>query len=301
MSEARAALLGRRDLLGLGLAAGSTALAMPAVAASSAGPVPDGEARLADPVANMHLVARLLGRTDGKVTYYHARGMMFGMRPGEHARALLGFEGCAARLLRPLADGSGYALGLREWLLFRDPATGAIAESWRNPYTRREGPLPHFRGGGGMNHRWTVRGQERVGHEALAKELPPQTYAWEFDGDRGVCTIEQFIAFPAYVTPEQDPVASTGAVRHEIQVRSFAFSRRELFDQRRAFVPVIETWVMKNDWMPFMMMGNWSGHHIWRATGRKLERLDALPPAFVAETERRWPGTVAEFAAWTGG
>jgi len=146
-----------------------------------------------------------------------------------------------------------------------------------------------------------VSGQGRVEQEALAKPLEPQVYAWDFEGDRGVCTIEQFIAFPAYVTPEQDPVASTGPVRYEMQVRTFAFSRRDLFDPARAFVPVIETWVMKNDWMPFMMMGNWPGHHIWRASGRKLPSLDALPASFVAETERRWPGTVAEFESWTGG
>lgn len=288
--------LGRRDLLGLGLALGGAALSAPAAAASTTSSDP----RFADPLFNMHAVARLLGRTDGRVTFYHARGVMFGMRPGEHARALLGFEGCAARLFRPLPDGSGYALGLREWLLFRDPETGGVAESWRNPYTRRDGPLPHFRGGGGMRHLWTVSGQGRLGQEPLAKPLPPQVYAWDFEGDRGVCTIEQFIAFPAYVTPEEDPVASTGAIRHEMQVRSFAFNRRDLLDPRRAFVPVIETWVMKNDWMPFMMMGNWPGHHMWRASGRKLERLDALPADFVAETERRWPGTIAEFADWSG-
>ena len=289
--------LGRRDLLGLGLALGGAVSVGPAVVAAR----PGADARLADPVFNMHAVARLLGRTDGRVAFYHARGVMFGMRPGEHARALLAFEGCAARLFRLLPDGSGYALGLREWLLFRDPKTGEVAESWRNPYTRREGPLPHFRGGGGMKHRWTVSGQGRVEQEALAKPLEPQVYAWDFEGDRGVCTIEQFIAFPAYVTPEQDPVASTGPVRYEMQVRTFAFSRRDLFDPARAFVPVIETWVMKNDWMPFMMMGNWPGHHIWRASGRKLPSLDALPASFVAETERRWPGTVAEFESWTGG
>ncbi len=288
--------LGRRELLGLGLGLGGVA-----VPAADAAAMAAADPRFADPVFNMHAVARLLGRTDGRVSFFHARGMLFGRRPGEHARALLGFEGCAARLFRPLADGSGYALGLREWLLFRDPGTGAVAERWQNPYTRQEGPLPHFRGGGGMKHLWTVAGQGRVGHEALAKPLPPQLYQWDFDGDRGVCTIEQFIAFPAQVTPEQDPVASTGAVRHEMQVRSFAFSRRALLDTARPFVPVIETWVMTNDWMPFMRMGNWPGHHVWRASGRKLDRIDALPPAFVAETERRWPGTIAEFAAWTGG
>lgn len=88
-----------------------------------------GDPRFADPVFNMHAAARLLGRIDGKVSFFHARGLMFGMRPGEHARELLQFEGCAARLFQPLGDGSGYALGLREWLLFRDAQTGAVADS----------------------------------------------------------------------------------------------------------------------------------------------------------------------------
>ena len=291
-------LLGRRDLLGLGLVLGGSALTAAAAAPAGSGLVSDP--RLADPRFNMEAAARLLGRTDGRPAFYHARGVMYGMRPGEHARELLAFEGCAARLFRPFGDGTGYALGLREWLLFRDPDSGAVAESWRNPYTGQEALLPHFRGGGGMAHVWTQTGQGRRGHEALAKPLPPQVYTWEFDGDRGMCSIEQFIAFPARVTPEQDPMASTGAIRHEFQVRSFTFSRRDLFDPRKPFLSTIETWVMKNDWMPFMMMGNWPGHHIWRASGRKLASLDLLPQAFIAETERRWPGTIAEFAAWTG-
>jgi len=287
----------RRDTFtGIGL--GGIAIGLGASPALARPAPPGARVDYADPETNMRLLVKLLGSLDGSVTYYHAHGTMFGMRPAQHARPLLNFEGCAARIFRPDGEG-GFLFGLREWLLFKDPA-GVVKEEWLNPYTLQTVKLPHFRGGGGMKHKWTVRGQERIGHEDITVNYGPQVYDWMFDGDRAVCAIDQFIAFPNPQQPDKFPVASTGPVRWEMQVRSFTTSRAALEDPALAMAPSIETWVMKNDWMGFMNMGQWSGHHMWRATGRKLSSLDQLPQTFRDETEARWPGHMAEFAAWRG-
>jgi hypothetical protein len=253
----------------------------------------------ADPETNMRLLVKLLGSLDSKVTYFHAHGVMFGMRPGQHARPLLEFEGCAARLFKPNAAGT-FDFGLREWLLFKDPKTHAVIETWQNPYTLETVKLPHFKGGGGMKHKWTQRGQERIGHEALLADYGPQVYDWTFEGDTAVCNIDQFIAFPNQLQPDKFPVASTGPNRFEMQVRSFVSSKAALENPRVAIAPCIETWVMKNSWMGFMNMGQWEGGHIWRGSGKKLASLAELPKDFLDQSEARWPGLTQEFSSWTG-
>ncbi len=296
----------RRDTLVLtGSAAIGLAGLSPARAQSpslaSVGPKTGGY-DYADPVDNMHATAKLMGDLTGAACFFHAQGRVFGMMPDEHARPLLDFEGCAARKFAWDAETGDYLLSLREWLLFKDRETGEVVDEWENPYTRETVSLPHFKGGGGeAAHRWTIYGQRRIGREELWADRGERVYDWLFDGDQAVATIDQYIAFPSFYPPERFPRASTGAIRWELQVRTFHADRAALDDPEVTATEGRETWAMKNSWMGFMNMGQWPGHHLWRAAGRKHLSLDTLPEGFVTRSEARWPGLIDEFEAWAAG
>ena len=290
-------------LAGSGLAAGLTAGgAARAGATRQTAANAQGPYDYSDPIDNMHALVKLMGDTSGRATFFHARGRVFGMMPEEHARPLLSYQGCAARKFVWDEEAGDYLFSLREWLLFTDLETGEVIDEWENPYTRETVSLPHFKGGGGAAaHRWAVEGQLRVGREELWADYGPQVYDWLFDGDDVVATIDQYVAFPSFYPPARFPRASTGAIRWELQVRTFHTRRSQLEDPSLTATEGQETWTMKNSWMGFMNMGRWPGHHLWRAAGRKHLSLDTLPADFVARSEARWPGLIEEFDAWARG
>lgn len=286
----------RRDVLHLGGAA---------VAGMAVGGAPSAEAGeggiafdITDPVANMHAAVRMMGSADGTATYGYNRGRLFGMRPKEHARPIADWEGCAARVFKPREDGA-YDLGLREWLYFLDMETGKPIDSMVNPYTRENIELTPFRGGGGFNHTFSVHGQRRSGRSEFEASPGPYVYDWMVADGMAYLQIDKFISFPAYYTPDRFPRASTGPVRWEIQVQTLVGRLDQLNDPDRAAVETAEVWIMKNDWMGFMNMGQWAGHHIWRSQGRKALAVGDLPAGFSRRTEEVFPGLLAEVEAWT--
>lgn len=74
--------------------------------------------------------------------------------------------------------------------------------------------------------------------------------------------------------------------------------RAVLEDPDAASVPTTEVWIMKNDWMGFMNMGQWTGGHIWRGVGQKFFDSGALPDQFVADTNATFPGLFEEVEGW---
>lgn len=254
-----------------------------------------------DPVSakdNMHVVARLLGRADGGVTYLHSHGRMFGMRPEEHAVPMLDFESCVARFFRYDEAARHYRMGLREWLFFKEIDTGEIPERYLNPYTHEEVEVAHFRGGGGATHLWTVRGQERVGREEYQVDYGPQTYDWLVDGDDVTISIDKYISFPAFYSPKRFPRASTGPTRWELQVQTLLARRSELENPDVVSPGCREIWFMKNLWMGFLNMGQWSGEHLWKAMGIKYDALERLPEEFLQRTDSIFPGLLDEVSGW---
>lgn len=286
----------RRDVL---LSGGATVAGM---AFAGSAPARAGAAEIAfdvtDPVANMHAAVRMMGSADGAATYGYNRGRLFGMRPKEHARPIADWEGCAARVFRPREDGA-YDLGLREWLYFLDMETGKPIDSMINPYTRETIELTPFRGGGGFNHTFSVHGQRRSGRSEFEASHGPYVYDWMVADGMAYLQIDKFISFPAYYTPDRFPRASTGPVRWEMQVQTLIGRLDQLNDPDLPAVETAEVWIMKNDWMGFMNMGQWAGHHIWRSQGRKALAVGDLPAGFSRRTEEVFPGLLAEVEAWS--
>ena len=251
-----------------------------------------------DPVANMEAAVRMMGSNDGSVTYGYNRGRLLGMRPREHARPLSDWEGCAARVFKRRDDGA-FDLGLREWLYFLDMDTGEPATAMLNPYTLEEIQLTPFKGGGGLGHAFSTHGQGRSGRTGYEAEHGPYVYDWMAVGGLAHLQIDKFISFPAFYSPERFPRASTGSTRWEVQVQTLIGPIDELNDPGRPCVRTSEVWMMKNDWMGFMNMGQWSGHHIWRSQGRKALSIGELPRDFRERTEQVFPGLLAEVESWS--
>ncbi len=294
-------LVSRRQALtaAAGLGAAIVTMRSGGTLAASAG---DADARitafdLSDPIDNREAVVKMMGSNDGSVTFGHVSGRLHGMRPGEHAIPLVDFDGCAARVFRRREDGD-FDLGLREWLFFRDMESGEPITTLMNPWTREEVELRPFRGGGGLNHTFGTYGQVRNGRPEYESGYGPFVYDWMVDGEDAVVQIDKFISFPAFYSPERFPRASTGPTRWEIQVQTLSGPLAELQDESLPAVRTREIWIMKNRWMGFMNMGQWSGHHIWRGMGKKALSVDELPADFQTRTEQVFPGLLDEVAAW---
>lgn len=249
---------------GLGVvAAGATA---PATGAAQATPPTPG-------ARDLRSLVKVLGRPDGVATFHHERGALYGLRPGESARLLLAFEGCAVRRFAVRSDG-GYDLTVQHWLLFQDPATGMIADEWINPYTLE-----------------TVAPAHVCDVEPPLRLMPLSglwSAKWTVGDELAVCEFE------VVAPPSADPAGLPGDVHAWMRVglhqRTITTSRPALDEPGLIAAPAIETWTRTTEWPAFLNMSSWAGQALWRASSRKIDRLDGLDPVLRREIGARWPG-----------
>jgi hypothetical protein len=88
-------------------------------------------------------LARLLAGPGGGPAWQWFGGHAFGVVGDlEPLRELFEVEGCTVTVARVRNDG-GLDVAARQVTLFRDPASRAILERWRNPSTGKELPVVH--------------------------------------------------------------------------------------------------------------------------------------------------------------
>jgi hypothetical protein len=257
--------LTRRDLLVTAVAVA----ALPLGSRPSRAAVPAASG--VDPAAQLDTIVRVVGRSDGRIAVRWTDGVL-SANAGAEATPLFRVLSQIYSRHRRRADG-GYDAVVLEIVYFLDLATRQLLQSWRNPWTGQDVPVP----------RTTLGPTPFVIRPSLAAERAAafsagaafsQRYDLETTGD-DVWVTE---ALDSVIPPPADGVPAFGFHEHF----TFHASRAALEDRSRSHVPSVVQKSNVLSYRPWMLMGDRPGTTTTRAHGRVLDDPARLPPAFLA-------------------
>lgn len=294
--HANGATLGRREfLVGAGVA-GSSLLAS-SCAVQSASLAPPSAASLAlkapidfsSPDANLLGLVRVLGDVSGKPVFGWSHGQVFGVQEGELSKLLFDYVSCQRREFKQLEDGS-WAKGYRGLILFTDPKTGKVIDTFVNPFTNEENSIRHFKTAFGAAVYTTTGPRSLRDFESETPHDYEKGYVlpWMVIGDEAWMTYDERVA---YRRPD-------GAWRVDNAVYRYKTYISDLTNPAITAPRAEMMWSTELNWFTYMNMGDIPGHIMWAGMGRKYFDLSDVPASFVDEAEARYPGFLSEPVDW---
>ena len=211
---------------------------------------------------------------------YHWSGRVWSRVPGEPDRLLWNVEGMNIRTCVTVDDpkrGKGVRMVSRELMLYLDPKTGAVLDSWTNPWTGKTNRIFH-----------------------VANDPVNQRPVFPLDSDgkpfRMPLRVEQGRVFwnievPLFYT---NPLGGdyqdyAGNQYHAMEIFDFIVDERKLRDPKLSNAGAAVAWVRLSGWMPFMEMGSRPGSLVFNATGQVVPGVDALPAVLREQIARTYP------------
>jgi hypothetical protein len=297
-------ILSRRTALAAGI--GSLATALAARAAESPAPVGRREApRFDDPIWNREMAAKLQAHTDGRQVYGCCTGTISGVRPGEAARHLMGFEVFSTIRVVRQSNGS-YDRMSKEVVFYTDPKTGAILDEWDNPYTGERVRVVDI---ANDPYNWIIR--EYIGAPPVpgvdVKNAPepaekkPFLMPWR---DFGPDTVAVAQDFHGYYKNKLDPAKwkreSAGEMVRSSELFRYFVRRADLENPDLDHLPHNGSWVRVTPWLPWMLMGQSEGHILYDGIFRPNETLDYISPPVLARVRAKYPQYLTAPTTWYG-
>jgi hypothetical protein len=218
----------------------------------------------------------------GETVIYWWKGNMFSRVEGEKDRKLFGLQGMNIRQCANLSDpqrGPGFRSVSREIMIHLDPETGAIADTWKNPWTGEDLEVMHV-----ANDPVNMRNPM---HVRRADGTPMSA---EF-------TVMNGRAFKTGNAPlfYENPLGGAyqdwvGGKYQAMEMGSDFFYADDLFDSTRA-TPRHHaiTWSRISNWLPWMKMGDRNGVVYTATVGGRIDSIDKLPEPLRSVLKERYP------------
>lgn len=234
---------------------------------------------LKNPEDNLKAFIKMRASLDGKDTVTWWTGQVFAAVPDERPKLLFGFEGMNVARMEKDEDGNWRMLS-REYAVYKDPKTGAILETWSNPWTQSDVTVFHVQNDP-VNH--VMGGAPKEGQ-------PPRLLPLKQHGNDVILGLDVPLAYPNPISPEKFPLHSTGAMYVGSEHFGFYARMNELADPKVQSAPISIAWFREAPWLPWMEMGDRPGLLVYSGYGKKLMGgIDELPSDFKAYIEKNAP------------
>jgi len=254
------------------LAAGLLALAATAGAGNIDLDTPEG--------ANLAMRKVHCSVNDNEPVTFYWNGEVYSRVEGEADRKLFRVEAMNIRTCVTVHDpvkGSGWRLVSRELLLYLDPQTGEVLDTWENPWTGKPVKVLHI-----DNDPVNQPAMFPVGRDGKPAAWPARSLG---DNWWMTLTIPLF-----YDNPLGGPYqAYIGGTYHATEMFNFMGDISDLVDEARDTAAVRVGWVRQSGWLPWMEMGGRPGLIYFHTAGRKIERFADLPHLLQHEIETNYP------------
>ncbi|MEM1263279.1 MAG: DUF1838 family protein [Pseudomonadota bacterium] len=274
-------MLTRRNALLLGAAAGS----LTACANATKNPKTTAESIPLDfnnPRWNRDIIVKIQGNTNPerqKIGWYGGR--VIGVRPGERNKHLFDFEGFSVARMLPLGDGN-YRKVLREVGFYLDKESGAILETFQNPYTgERVNVVPIANDP--FNFTYTEFYPDPPSYGGLNAKRPPRRpylLNWREFGDRVLMNRDINLYYPSALKPDQWPRESPGPMTQVSEMFTYNFPKSQLQDASLSSIEHMGVWNRTTPWLPWMLMDqapgqcvyvcDFSGRDDWQGIPQKI-------------------------------
>jgi len=244
---------------------------------------------LDDPETNYRAMLKLRADIAGKDCLFAFPGEAWAMVPQERNYRCFKTFGIGASRIEEVAEG--WRIYSREVLYYLDPDTGAILETWKNPFLGgREVEVVHV-ANDPVNGVFT-----RQGHPVLS---PPYPYVSQ--GDDVVFQWNFFIFKPAELTRSEYPLYSSGDKDQHAELWGIKGRKSEILDPKITSASCVMSWSRVAGWLPFMELGASPGTIVFHSHSMKLMNgLDDLPRYILDYTAKRFPKYLEAPKEWTG-
>ncbi len=215
---------------------------------------------------------------DGEAAAFYWNGYAYSRVPGEPDRQLFRVEGMNIRQCGPLNDAKdgSFKMTTREVLLYEDPKTGAVLNTWDNPWTGRQVKVLHV-ANDPVNQRIAATGRDG---KPFQMPLEINAKQWWLTS-----TVPLFYRNPL-AGDYQDYI---GGKYHATEMFNFFGDVADLADPRRSTATVRVGWVRLSGWLPWMEMGDRAGLVYFSTAGRKVDRWEDIPESFRNEIKANYP------------
>ncbi len=239
----------------------------------AATPLPTGAQEMLDPSNPDDVIAmnrKLQCSTiDGKTAFYWWSGRVYSRIEGQKDKHIFNVYGMNARQCGSIEDeerGTGYRMVSREIMLYTDPETDEVLESWDNPFTGETVEVLHV-----QNDPVNGRPSFPIGRDGT----PIQ-----FRGTIANDTVMLNVQVPLYYT---NPLGGeyqsyVGGAYHAMEM--FNFWAPEADMRNPEIDDVVGTdvgWTRLAQWLPWMEMGNLQGLMVFHAMGKKVAGIEDMP------------------------
>ena len=218
---------------------------------------------LNNPEDNLTAFAKVRGSMDStEEVIFYANGAIYGFVGGERDKPLMGFEMFNIGKLIPKGPHN-YELLTNEVLLYTDINTGAVLDSFLNPYTGVKIPVVHV-WNSPVNQKFELEGRFgkwKVNHNKYRDDV--------------LCfNSDIFLFYPSPLSVAAFPNNSQSDNYEAAELFQFFFSEKELNNSKLTSVPSTISWTRIGPWLPWLEMGQRSGNLVYQGAGYKLSGKD---------------------------
>ena len=73
----------------------------------------------------------------------------------------------------------------------------------------------------------------------------------------------------------------------------------DIANEKLTMIPNVYSWTSQTEWQSWLKMRGKPGAMLWRNEGVKVKSLEALPRAFVEQSDKKVPGALRDALSWT--
>ena len=211
---------------------------------------------------------------------YWWHGRAYARVPGERDRLLFRVEGMNIRQCATVQDaekGTGFKLVTREILLYQDPQTGEVLETWKNPWTQEEVEVLHVAND-------PVNSGPFFPTRPDGKPFP--FFATVKEGKWWITSTIPLFYTNALGGNFQEYI---GGKYHATEMFNFMGDYEDLVDAEQPSAQVHVGWVRMSQWLPWMRMGDRAGVIYMHTAGKKLEDFENMSDTMQGEIAETFP------------
>jgi hypothetical protein len=214
---------------------------------------------------------------EGVTRYGIFEGRAYSRVPGEKDRHLFDVLGINTRQCASASDpdkGEGFRSVSREIMLYLDPQTGEVLDTWNNPFTGETVEVMHV-----ANDPVNMRA---VRYEADATEISARRY-----GDTLAFSSEIPLFYDNPLGGDfQDYV---GGTYHAMEIFNNFYPADALLDSDARVERSVLGWTRVAQWLPWMRMGSKPGLMVINASGTSVFDADEIPDRLRVLMDERFP------------
>lgn len=203
------------------------------------------------------------------------------------------------RKLEPLFGYEGFGMtkteqtGSYKWKKFHkevayytDLKTGEVLNEWYNPIIDEKVRVIHVHNDA-VNSVWAPTYSFMIGPKKVTKEF---VFPWLIMGDNAVVDFGVNTTVPATLQPEQWPRESHGRITQVMEAIQIHTKLSELTNAKKTSIQSTGSWQRIAPWLPWMLMGQHSGHLFYKTVTRKMpEGVSNLPSHIYDYTKENFP------------